>query len=104
MTQTPEWRFKWVVGPIITLFLVSIGFLGSWFTVQANVDELKADQTEITVRVKTTEDNINNIKIKDAEQSQIVKDISKSLKKIEEQTSSLPRMQADLEIMKDKVR
>lgn len=101
---TQDKNLKWIVGPLITVVVVSLGFAGSWFTVKADVGELRADTLKIESRVDQHHDDLSNIKIKDAEQSQIVKNVSQSLSRIEEQTQNIPQIQADLEVLKGKVK
>lgn len=98
-----DWKWKFLVGPLVTLTIVGVGFLGSWYTVKANVGELKTDQARIEDRVDRHEDEITDIKIKDARNSQVIENIGDTLQKIEQQTSQIPKIQADVQSLKDKI-
>ena len=98
-----DWKLK-LIGPIITVLIVLLGFAGSWFTIKANVGELKVDQQRIESKVDQNEKDITNIKIEDASSSQVIKNIGDTLGKIEQQTSQIPQIQADLESLKDRMR
>lgn len=103
-TAKGEWKWKFLVGPLVTLLIVGVGFLGSWFTVQANVGELRVDQQRIEQRVDQHEEEITDIKIQDARDSQVIKNIGDTLQKIEQQTSQIPQIKADIQSLKEKIR
>ena len=102
--QKGEWKWKFLVGPFVTLVIVGVGFLGSWFTVQANVGELKTDQQHLEQKVDQNEKEITDIKIEDARNSQVIENIGDTLRKIEQQTSQIPKIQADVQSLKDRIR
>jgi Tfp pilus assembly protein PilO len=96
---------KWkIIGPLITIVLVGLGFAGSWFTQKATVESLEKDQKKIEQKVENHEKDITELRIKDAQDTEIINNIGTTLNKIEQQTRDIPQIKADLDVIKRRPR
>lgn len=95
---------KWkLIGPLITIVIVLTGFVGSYYTVKANVADLKVDQAKVEAQLKQHEEEITDLQINEAQESQVIKNIGQALDRIEEQTQKIPDIQSDIAVLKQKV-
>jgi len=94
-------NYKWLIGPIVSLCIVAIGWLGGWYTLRANVVHLEKQQSALEQTTDRHEVEIVNIKVKDASQTQVIVNIHQLLNKIEAQTQKIPQIQADISLLKE---
>ena len=78
--SAPKW--KWLVGPAITLVIVFAGFIASWATVQATVATVQEDVAKIEKKTDQLEDKVHDLEVKGAVDESLLKRIQEDINEI----------------------
>lgn len=75
-------KWKWLVGPIITLAIVAAGFIASWSTTRAAVAEVQKDQVKLEETIDGLEEKVHDVELKTAVDSSILEQLRKDVGEI----------------------
>ena len=75
---------KWMVGPMITIFVIVCGLAMNWGITKSSLDALKIEINKAEVKLEQHENKIRDIQIQQAGNSEILKSIQNSLEEIKE--------------------
>ena len=80
MVEEP--KYKWLIGPILSVSILVCGFATSWGVTKSSIDNLKTKINRIEISLDQNEEKIREIEIKQASSNEILKSIQKSLEEI----------------------
>ena len=84
-----EPKYKWLLGPMLTISMVVCGLATSWGVTKTSLDIVENKTKELEVTIKEHENKIREIQIKQAGSTEILKNIQKSLEEIKEDLRAL---------------
>lgn len=82
-------KWKWVIGPFITLFLVGVGFFASWTTMKVSIFEIQKDLINIEQKTESIQDKVHDLEIKGAVDASVLKEVQKDVNEIKNDVKKL---------------
>ena len=76
--------YRWMIGPALTIAVLICGLATSWGVTKSSLDMMRLEVTKIEIVLGEHEDKIREIQIRQAGDSEILKNIQNSLEEIKE--------------------
>ena len=82
-------KWKWLVGPVITLAIVLAGFIASWATTKTAVAEIQKDVAKIEQQADELENKVHELEVKGAIDSSVLQNLQSDVAEIKSDVKKL---------------
>jgi len=89
MAESGVSKYKWLIGPLITLIMVAGGLVVSWTTTKAAVAEMQKDVAKMEQKAENLENKIHDIELKTAVDSSILQSLQSDVTEIKKDVKKL---------------
>lgn len=82
-------KWRWLIGPAITILIVGIGFIGQWASTKVALAEAQKDIVSTEQRVTKVEDKVRDVELDAATKNSVLKSVKEDVSEIKNDVKRL---------------
>lgn len=82
-------KWRWLIGPFITILIVCVGFVGQWVSTRVALAEAQKDISVTEAKVEKIEAKVHNVEINAATNNSVLQSVKEDVSEIKNDVKRL---------------